>query len=120
MTSFWARRAYPLPMPVKEAHLLDPDFTPPPPHIAIPILAQHTHTHTRSRKSQLVWKIPAIDSTNREGSMEFTVRGNSETAFFPVSVAFTSTKTFAGIDVRELRVIPSACACASCVWGEMV
>lgn len=53
-----------------------------------------------SRRGLLMWQHPVIDANNKSGSMEFSVSGNPDD-FFPVSLSFTSEKTFSGIKVLD-------------------
>lgn len=45
-----------------------------------------------SRKNQLVWNLPVIDSSNGTGQLDFSMPSN-EDDFFPVNVEFHSTRT---------------------------
>ncbi|ERN13655.1 hypothetical protein AMTR_s00049p00109690 [Amborella trichopoda] len=54
------------------------------------------------RRSCLVWSILLIDSSNRNGSMEFVVRAADSSAFFPINVEFTSARTFAEVTVVQI------------------
>jgi len=51
------------------------------------------------KKSVLYWKIPLIDNSNKNGTMEFTVPSAQASAFFPVHVDFKSNTTYAAIQV---------------------
>eukprot|EP01117_Protostelium_nocturnum_P012656 TRINITY_DN465_c0_g1_i1.p1 TRINITY_DN465_c0_g1~~TRINITY_DN465_c0_g1_i1.p1 ORF type:complete len:504 (+),score=226.97 TRINITY_DN465_c0_g1_i1:123-1634(+) len=53
-----------------------------------------------ARKGILHWKIPLIDDSNPNGSIEFTVQGNSSTSFVPVSVSFKSNGTYSNLSVE--------------------
>ena len=57
-----------------------------------------------SRKHVLTWTIPVVDSSNGNGSMEFTVPGSSDD-FMPIKVEFVSATTFCQIKV---------CVCVCC------
>ena len=46
---------------------------------------------------------PLIDANNKSGSLEFSVGGNPDD-FFPVTLAFNSTKSFSGIKVRVVII----------------
>ena len=48
------------------------------------------------RHSVLSWRLPFIDSSNKSGSMEFSMPGRGDD-FFPVSVTFSSPHTFCHI-----------------------
>jgi len=57
------------------------------------------YTYDRSNKC-LLWTHSTIDSSNAEGSLEFTVKdAGSNDDFFPVVVSFTSKTTFAGLKI---------------------
>ena len=51
-------------------------------------------------KKQLQWSLPFIDSSNKSGSMEFSMNGAHPDNFFPVNVSFTSKKPYCDIQVR--------------------
>ena len=57
------------------------------------------YTHD-TRKQQLLWQHTIIDGNNKTGSMEFSCGGNPDD-FFPVSVSFTSSKSYSGIQVLD-------------------
>lgn len=59
-----------------------------------------TYTH-ESRRNQLLWSLPFIDSSNKNGSMEFSASRAVPNDFFPVSVQFTSKTPFAQIKVSQ-------------------
>eukprot|EP00092_Neocalanus_flemingeri_P025714 GFUD01027878.1.p1 GENE.GFUD01027878.1~~GFUD01027878.1.p1 ORF type:complete len:517 (-),score=156.20 GFUD01027878.1:531-2081(-) len=53
-----------------------------------------------TRRQQLLWQHTIIDQNNKSGAMEFSVGGNPDD-FFPVTVSFTSSKSYSGIKVLE-------------------
>nr|GEV73195.1 coatomer subunit delta-like [Tanacetum cinerariifolium] len=55
-----------------------------------------------SRNSILEWSILLIDNSNRSGSMEFVVPPADTSAFFPISVRFSTTSTFSDMKVCTL------------------
>lgn len=55
--------------------------------------------HFDNRRSILEWTIPVIDSSNADGTLEFTIKSKDANDFFPVLVNFTSPKSYAGIAV---------------------
>ncbi|XP_018026409.1 coatomer subunit delta isoform X2 [Hyalella azteca] len=59
-----------------------------------------TNEYDRSH-SALVWNIPLLDASTPSGTLDFTARGSPDT-FFPVTVSFTSTKTFCNLKVRDV------------------
>ena len=56
-----------------------------------------------SAKLTISFQHPLIDANNKSGSLEFSVGGNPDD-FFPVTLAFNSTKSFSGIKVRVLII----------------
>lgn len=54
--------------------------------------------HYNHKQSQLDWQVPVIDTSNKSGSMEFTIAGHPED-FFPVNVSFYSSKTYCDVKV---------------------
>lgn len=46
------------------------------------------------------WTIGTIDESNSSGSFEFEAQADGDSAFFPMSVRFTKTQPWAGVDVR--------------------
>jgi len=59
-----------------------------------------------SRKGALLWQHTIIDNSNKSGAMEFSVAGNPDD-FFPVTLSFSSDKTFSGISVLECKEVES-------------
>lgn len=57
-----------------------------------------TYTH-ESRRNQLQWTLPFIDSSNKTGSLEFSAARATPNDFFPISVHFTSKTPYAHIKV---------------------
>lgn len=57
------------------------------------------YTHD-TRRQQLLWQHTVIDQNNKTGAMEFSCGGNPDD-FFPVTVAFTSSKSYSGIKVLD-------------------
>lgn len=55
-----------------------------------------------SASQELHWTIDMIDSSNRSGSMEFTIAQRNADAFFPVTVSFTSQELFCKLDVTSV------------------
>ncbi|VDD76431.1 unnamed protein product [Mesocestoides corti] len=57
-----------------------------------------------SRRGQLVWTRPLVDTDNATGSLDFTIktdRGAKADLFFPVQLNFTSTASYCGVKVTE-------------------
>ncbi|KZV22705.1 coatomer subunit delta-like [Dorcoceras hygrometricum] len=57
-----------------------------------------------SRKSILEWSIVLIDNSNRSGSMEFIIPAVDSSELFPISVRFTSSRTFS--DLKVVNILP--------------
>ena len=57
--------------------------------------------HYDHKHSILEWQLPVIDSSNKSGSMEFSISGHPGD-FFPVSVSFASTKSYCDLKVCYL------------------
>ena len=55
-----------------------------------------------ARKSAFVWKNDLIDADNASGSAEFVVPAADPSAFFPINVSFTASKTLAGLEVDRV------------------
>ncbi len=53
-----------------------------------------------AKKHLLQWRLTVIDSANSQGSMEFTIAG-APANFFPIRVAFISSKPYCKIAVRR-------------------
>lgn len=68
-----------------------------------------------SRKNTLQWNLPVIDSSNKSGSMEFSVGGHPDD-FFPVTVSFVSKKSYCDIQVSIFGFVKNdlpLCICLS-------
>lgn len=57
--------------------------------------------HYDHKHSVLEWQLPVIDLSNKSGSMEFSIAG-SPGDFFPVSVTFSSTKSYCNLKITEI------------------
>lgn len=55
-----------------------------------------------SSNQELRWTIDMIDSSNKSGSMEFTIAQKNPDAFFPVNVNFSSQELFCKLDVAAV------------------
>ncbi|KAI9026287.1 hypothetical protein DFJ74DRAFT_663805 [Hyaloraphidium curvatum] len=51
------------------------------------------------------WQLPIVDSSNRSGSLEFTVNSDNVNAFFPIKVTFSSSKSLFDIDINEVSSV---------------
>lgn len=56
--------------------------------------------HYDHKHSVLEWQLPVVDSSNKSGSMEFSIAGHPGD-FFPVSVSFSSTKSYCNLKVTK-------------------
>jgi hypothetical protein len=54
-----------------------------------------------ARRHTLLWQLPVVDSSNKTGSMEFTVATGHASQFFPVQVSFHSNQAFARLSVSN-------------------
>ncbi|XP_060572512.1 coatomer subunit delta-like [Ruditapes philippinarum] len=57
-----------------------------------------------SRKNVLQWNLTVIDSSNKSGSMEFSVGGHPDD-FFPVNVSFVSKKSYCDIQITDIKLL---------------
>jgi len=57
-----------------------------------------------NRKTYLLWKLPVIDKSNSDGSLEFSIRGKSAD-FFPIKVEFVSETSFFDIKIAGVRSV---------------
>jgi len=55
-----------------------------------------------AKKATLEWKLPVVNASNPNGSMEFTISACPDD-FFPISVSFYSTKTMCNISTSEVK-----------------
>ncbi|CAG8667937.1 3415_t:CDS:2, partial [Acaulospora colombiana] len=60
------------------------------------------HYEISRQPRALEWQLPIIDSSNKQGSLEFNIAGDDVNVFFPVGVSFTSEKLICDIDVLEV------------------
>lgn len=80
--------------------LVDVDIAIPIPGGGAPVIGDVSgNTEYDSKRGILHWKIPLIDKDNKSGTLEFVVPASPNSAFFPVKVNFSSTTTFAPIQV---------------------
>jgi len=52
-----------------------------------------------ARGRTLVWKLPIIDASERQGGLEFSVPNTDPKGFFPLQITFTGNKTFCDLQV---------------------
>ncbi|KAJ2707538.1 coatomer subunit delta [Coemansia sp. IMI 203386] len=53
-------------------------------------------------RSTLDWQIPTVDTSNKNGSLDFSVPGDDAGAFFPVIVSFACKKSYYGVEVSSV------------------
>lgn len=58
--------------------------------------------HYDHKHSVLEWQLPVIDTSNKSGSMEFSITGHPGD-FFPVSVTFSSRKSYCDLKVISTK-----------------
>lgn len=51
------------------------------------------------------WQLPIVDSSNRSGSLEFSISTDNVNAFFPIKVAFSSGRSMFDVDVSAMSSI---------------
>uniref|UniRef100_A0A182PD95 Coatomer subunit delta n=1 Tax=Anopheles epiroticus TaxID=199890 RepID=A0A182PD95_9DIPT len=56
-----------------------------------------------SRKNQLLWNLPVIDSSSKQGSLEFSVPSSIPGDFFPLDITFSSKIPYA--ELAPVKVI---------------
>lgn len=54
------------------------------------------------KSRNLTWRLHIIDSSNKTGSLEFSVPSADPKGFFPVNVGFTCSKTFCDLQVQAV------------------
>jgi len=70
-----------------------------------PVVAKvEGHYDWEARARNLVWKLPIIDTSNKQGALEFTVPNADAKGFFPLHVSFTASRTFCNMEVAEVVV----------------
>lgn len=58
-----------------------------------------------SRENSLAWRVETVNADNGTGTLEFTIKGKSVDAFFPVNISFTSTDSLNPVAV--VSVVPA-------------
>lgn len=75
--------------------------------VGSPVIGELDGEHSYDpKKHTLEWRLPVIDSSNKTGSMEFTVAGLASD-FFPIRVSFASTKPYCNIEVSDCCCLPT-------------
>jgi len=73
------------------------------PHGVAPVVGDCEGEYRYDRpKNHLEWRLPLIDRSNKQGSLEFTTNGGHADNFFPVRVSFTSKQQFC--DLKPVAV----------------
>ncbi|CAH1728098.1 unnamed protein product [Chironomus riparius] len=58
-----------------------------------------------SRKHQLLWNLPVIDASNKQGAMEFSVGSSIPGDFFPVTLSFVSKTLYADLKPAQITFV---------------
>ena len=58
-----------------------------------------------SRKHQLLWNLPVIDASNKQGAMEFSVGSSIPGDFFPVTLTFVSKTLYADLKPAQITFV---------------
>ncbi|KAJ3022201.1 UNVERIFIED_CONTAM: Coatomer subunit delta [Siphonaria sp. JEL0065] len=61
----------------------------------------HSYQINRSART-IEWQLPLIDSSNKNGVLEFTVSDENVDGFFPIKVSFTSLKPYCSVNVGDV------------------
>ena len=92
---------YELEKKVEHLELEDVVITIPIPQgVNAPVVSENDGEYTFDKHNGLQWRIPVIDATNKNGSIEFSCGGNPDD-FFPVHVSFSSKKSYSQIQVLD-------------------
>ena len=84
--------------------------------ISIPVTGNPTvHNvdgdYSYDRKSGMMeWTVGTINEDNAEGNIEMSLQSGSADEFFPVSVNFSSSKTYAGISIDNVERVGDGAA----------
>ncbi|XP_022912450.1 coatomer subunit delta [Onthophagus taurus] len=62
------------------------------------------YTH-EAKRNQLIWSLALIDSSTKNGSLEFSVPKSTPNDFFPLTINFTSKSTYAKIKVTDVLFV---------------
>ncbi|KAJ1458488.1 hypothetical protein M885DRAFT_512953 [Pelagophyceae sp. CCMP2097] len=62
------------------------------------------HHHDAARE-QMVWQLPMVDGSNRTGTLEFNIASRDASAFFPITLAFTSKNLYYDIAVTSVNAL---------------
>ena len=58
-----------------------------------------------SRKHLLLWNLPVIDASNKQGAMEFSVASSIPGDFFPVTLSFVSKTIYADLKPAQITSV---------------
>uniref|UniRef100_A0A5S6QGL6 Coatomer subunit delta n=1 Tax=Trichuris muris TaxID=70415 RepID=A0A5S6QGL6_TRIMR len=73
-----------------------------------PVISECDGEYQYDRARQcLRWRLQLIDSSNKQGALEFTTASGSAANFFPVTVQFTSKTLFCPIKVDDVVIVDS-------------
>lgn len=60
-----------------------------------------------ARSANVEWRLPMIDQTNPQGSLEFSTGAVDANTFFPIQVSFSSKYTYAPVQVSQVAMTVS-------------
>lgn len=61
--------------------------------------------HHDSRKNLLQWNLPIVDSSNKSGTLEFSIPSSIPGDFFPVQVTFSSKIPYAELQIQQVLLV---------------
>lgn len=68
-----------------------------------------------ARKNLLLWTLPVINGSSKQGAMEFSVPASIPGDFFPIQVSFHSKSSYARIKALEVVALDDEGAAADSV-----
>lgn len=86
--------------------LVDVNITIPLPIGCNPVVGECEGTYTHeARRNQLIWNLPLVDATNKNGSLEFSAPKAIPNDFFPLVVNFSSKSSYANIKITDVLLV---------------
>ncbi|KAK6618947.1 Coatomer subunit delta [Polyplax serrata] len=86
--------------------LNDVSITIPLPIGASPIISDcDGEYHHDTRKNNLTWTLPVIDSSNKSGYLEFSTSSSVPSDFFPLAITFTSKSPYADLKITDVQFV---------------
>ncbi|KAL7287627.1 hypothetical protein TKK_0018272 [Trichogramma kaykai] len=90
----------------KDLELNDVHINIPLPIGSNPVISEFDGAYSHeARKNLLIWSLELIDSSNKSGSLEFSVQNARPVDFFPLHVSFSSKTPYAQIKVRDVMLV---------------